>query len=78
MQNENQVGMKSLFENSGINAFFAVVAAKVSYYFGNIDSTVATATSIAAFVYVFFLAASSALRFIRELKNTRGQKNEEA
>lgn len=63
---------KSAFESNGLNAFFAVVAAKISFTLAEFGECISVATALCAFIYAATLAGTSVLRFIREVRSGGG------
>lgn len=67
---------KNAFESNGLNAFFAVVAAKISFSLAEFGEWISVATSVCVFVYAATLAGTSALRFIREVRSGGGNSDD--
>lgn len=60
--------MGRVLEPNGLNAIFAVVAAKVATLAGGFDSFVASATAFIAMLYAAVLLATAVVKFIKEVK----------
>lgn len=60
--------MGKAFEPNGLNAIFAVVAAKVATLANGFDSAVASATAFIAMLYATVLLATAVVKFVKEVK----------
>lgn len=66
--------MKNFFDSNGINAFLAVIAAKVSFSLAEVNEWLSTLTAAFVLIYTASLAFLSVLRFIREARSGNAEK----
>lgn len=70
--------VRNAFETNGINAFFAVIAAKISFSLAEFSEWISALTAIFVLIYTAALALTSVLRFIRDARGAGSVEKDES